>query len=186
MLIKYRYKCLNQFLKVQSDDEQHKSPDQPFHILITVQRTKSWECVVAYNGIHRSYLTVFLGTPISILQRYIVGGTSFAHCRRVLLVPLRTAGACYSWCLGCSKRHYSTTGPCAPLSISREQSYWPCVWWYWTGDKSRAKCLLLGTICWFCLVSYDFFFFIFHGLVVWGWGLLIARVLSSLSPRITL
>ena len=48
------YSCRNIFLKVQGDDELRKSPDKPFHVLMTLWRTMTWECVAASNGILKS------------------------------------------------------------------------------------------------------------------------------------
>ena len=53
------------------------------------------------------------------------------------------------------------------------------------GFKSRANMFFCWPDLLFLLVSYYFIFSSFHGLVVWGWGLLIVRVFS-LSPDLAL
>ena len=43
-----------------SDYELRKSPDKLFQVLMALQWTKSWECVIAYNGILKSPLFLSL------------------------------------------------------------------------------------------------------------------------------
>ena len=111
--VRDRYNCRNFFLKVQNNGKLCKSHDKPVHVLIALERTKSWECVVPFNGILKSPIfSSFIWCLTSPLLRKSL----------IMYVQLITLQACIlsSWLISLSRGNLFLL-----YKISLEWGCWP-------------------------------------------------------------